>query len=145
MSRVKYLATAFLLRLDRCQYGELILDLKNDYAKQQRNHPKTITDMYGLMVVFEPTRMAAVTGGHNEGLKFGTVANDTKYGGYGYVDSGRESTWRKRYGWNCGGDQLKMNCPKLSKDRAKKDEDGKWCIQGSSKKCSNGKSDAKDR
>ena len=33
---VKYLATAFLLRLDRRRYGELILLLKNDYAKQQQ-------------------------------------------------------------------------------------------------------------
>ena len=36
-ARGKYLATAFLLSLDRRQYGELILSLKNDYAKQQRN------------------------------------------------------------------------------------------------------------
>ena len=35
--RGKYLATAFLLSSDRCCYGELILSLKNDYAKQQRN------------------------------------------------------------------------------------------------------------
>ena len=40
-----------------------------------------LTDMYGLMVVFDPTRVAAVTGGHNKGLKFGNVATDTKAGG----------------------------------------------------------------
>ena len=34
LARGEYLATAFLLRLDRRRYGELILLLKNDYAKQ---------------------------------------------------------------------------------------------------------------
>ena len=32
-TRGKYLVTAFLLSLDRHRYGELILLLKNDYAK----------------------------------------------------------------------------------------------------------------
>ena len=48
----KYLVTAFLVSLDRRQYGELILLLKNEYAKQQKKYLKTLTDMYGLMVVF---------------------------------------------------------------------------------------------
>ena len=39
-ARVKYLVTAFLLSSDRRQYGELILSLKNDYAKQQKTMPK---------------------------------------------------------------------------------------------------------
>ena len=34
-ARGEYLATAFLLSSDRRRYGELILSLKNDYAKQQ--------------------------------------------------------------------------------------------------------------
>ena len=34
LARVKYLATTFLLSSDRRQYGELILALKNNYAKQ---------------------------------------------------------------------------------------------------------------
>ena len=32
LARGKYLATAFLLRLDRRRYGELVLSLNNDYA-----------------------------------------------------------------------------------------------------------------
>ena len=44
-ARVKYLATAFLLSSDRHWYGELILSLKSDYANQQNNYPKTLTDM----------------------------------------------------------------------------------------------------
>ena len=34
LARVKYLATTFLLSSDRRRYGELILALKNNYAKQ---------------------------------------------------------------------------------------------------------------
>ena len=64
-ARRKYLATAFLLRLDRRRYGKLIISLKNDYVKQQKNYPKTLTGMYGLMVVFDPTRATAVSGGRN--------------------------------------------------------------------------------
>ena len=36
--------------------------MKKDYAKQQKNCQKTVTEMYGLIVVFEPTRVAPVTG-----------------------------------------------------------------------------------
>ena len=42
--RGKYLATAFLLRSDRSWYGELIILLKHDYMKHQKNYPKTLTD-----------------------------------------------------------------------------------------------------
>ena len=52
-ARGKYLATAFLFSSDMRRYGELILYLKNDYAKQQRNYSRTLTDMYRLTVVFE--------------------------------------------------------------------------------------------
>ena len=51
LERGKYLATAFLLSSDRRRYGELILSLKNDYAKQQKN-PKSLTEIYGMMVAF---------------------------------------------------------------------------------------------
>ena len=54
-ARGKYLATAFLLNSYICRYGELILLLKNDYVRQQQNYPKTLMDMYGLMVAFVPT------------------------------------------------------------------------------------------
>ena len=38
LARGKYLATAFLISSDRRQYGELILSLKNEYAKQQKKY-----------------------------------------------------------------------------------------------------------
>ena len=50
--RGKKIVTAFLLRSDRNQYGELILSLKKDYTKQQRKYPSTLTNMYCLMVTF---------------------------------------------------------------------------------------------
>ena len=63
LARGEYLATAFLLSSDRCQYGELILSLKNDYTKQQRNDPRTLTDMYGIMVALDSTMATPVAGG----------------------------------------------------------------------------------
>ena len=75
------MATDFLLSSDRRWYGELILSPKNDYAKQQKNYPKTLTDMNGLMVAFEPTRATAVSGGRNEGMNFGNVATEPGTGG----------------------------------------------------------------
>ena len=92
-ARGKYLETAFLLRLDRRQYGKLILSLKNDYAKQQKNYPKTLTDMYGLMVAFDPTRATAVYGGRNEGINFGNVADKPRTG------EGQGSWQRRRYSY----------------------------------------------
>ena len=39
LARGKYVATAFLLRLDMRRYEELILSLKNKNIKQQMNYP----------------------------------------------------------------------------------------------------------
>ena len=77
----KYLAIVFLLSSNRRRYGELILSLKNDYAKQQRNYPKTLTDMYRLMVAFDPTRETLVSGGRNEGLNFRNVVTKPETAG----------------------------------------------------------------
>ena len=71
-ARGKYLATAFLLSLDRRRYGELILSWKKGYAKQQLNYPKTLTDMYELMVAFDSTRETPVAGGATEVYISGT-------------------------------------------------------------------------
>ena len=65
------------------RYGELILSLKKYYAKQNRNDPRTLTNMYGLMVAFEPTREKTVAGGRNKGLNFRNVAADSKNTGDG--------------------------------------------------------------
>ena len=118
--RVKYLATSFLLSSDRRRYGYLILDFKKHYANQQRNYLNTLTDMYSLMVAFETTRLAVATRGHNEGLNFGNVATYTRAGGARDVDRGGNGSGIKIESWNCGGNHLKRNFPKLDEDRKKR-------------------------
>ena len=86
LARVKYLATRFLLRSDRRQYGELILSLKYDHAKQQKNYPITLTGMYGIMVVFNPTRATPVSTGRNKGMNFGNVVANSKTTGDGIME-----------------------------------------------------------
>ena len=97
-ARVKYLATAFLLSLDMYRYRELILSLKNDYAKQQKNYPKTLTDMYRLMVAFYTSRETLVSGRRNEGLNFWNVAVESGTAGEGNHGSG-SGTGRKLECW----------------------------------------------
>ena len=55
--------------------------MKNDYAKQQRNYPRMLIDMYMLMLAFFPTRATAVARGRNKGLNIGNVVNDSKVTG----------------------------------------------------------------
>ena len=92
-ARGKYLDIAFLVRSDRRRYGELVLSLKNDYSKQQHNYPNTLTDMYRLMMAFDPTRATPVAGGRNEGMNFRNVVADSE--DTGTRDTGRVSgAWR---------------------------------------------------
>ena len=117
------MATTFLLSSDRRRYSELILSRKNYYAKQHKNYPKTLTDLYGLMVAFEPTRATAVSEGRNEGMNFGNVTAeprtevDRDHGGF-------SATTRNIDCWRCGGDHMKRDCPKRSEEKEKKKNDG---------------------
>ena len=97
-ARGNYLATALLRSLDRRCYSKLVLSLKNFYAKQQKNYPKTLIDMYGLMVVFEPTRPTAVYGGRNEGINFGNVTVEPETGGSGIMVAAAEQSERLSVG-----------------------------------------------
>ena len=63
LEKGKYLANSFLMSSDRRRYRDLILSIKNDYAKQQKNYPKTLTEIYELMVALYPTRPTAVSRG----------------------------------------------------------------------------------
>ena len=98
------------------QYGKLILSLKNEYVKQHKNYPKTLTDMYRLMVAFEPTRPTAVSWGQNKGMNFENVAvelgteEDRYHGGGG-------GTATNIGCWSCGGDHMKRDFPKLSEEK----------------------------
>ena len=106
--RGKYMATSFLLSSDMRQYGDLILLLKDNYTKQQRNYLRRLTDTYRLMVAFDPKRSIAVAGGRNEGLDFGKVVADSK--GTCDGDHGDDGViGRKLECWRCGGEHLKKN------------------------------------
>ena len=94
------MVTAFLLSSDRRRYSDLIISLKKDNAKQQKNYPKTLTDMYGLMVAFEPTMATLVFGGRNEGMNFRNVAAKPGTGGDG-DNGGSGATARKVECWRC--------------------------------------------
>ena len=112
-TRGKYLTTAFLISSDRHRYSEMILLLKNYYAKQQKNYPKTLTDMHGLMVAFKSTRPTPVSGGRNEGMNFRNVAVESGTGGDGY-HGGNGVIGRKLECWRCGGEHMKRDYPKLT-------------------------------
>ena len=117
------MATAFLLILERLWYDELILLPKNDYSKQQKNYPKTLTDMYRLMVAFDPTRPTPVSGGRNKGMKFGNVAVEPGTEGDG-DHGGGGGTVRNIECWHCGGDHMKRDFPKRAEDNKIKKNDG---------------------
>ena len=91
LARGKYLVTAFMLSSDRRRYGELILSLKNDYEKQQKNYPKNLTEMYRLMVVFDPTRPTPVSGGAERRCEFWERGSRIR-------DRGGQGSWWRR--WN---------------------------------------------
>ena len=101
---------------NRLRYRDLILSIKNDYAKQQKNYPKTLTEIYKLMVALYPTRPTAVSRGRNEGMNFGNVAVEpgTRRGGN---HGGGDCRVRNIECWNCGGDHMKRDCPKRAEDK----------------------------
>ena len=80
-------------------------------AKKQMNYPRTLTNMYGLMLVFERMGATQVARGHNGGLDFrNMVANSEGIGGKYHGSGG--GIGRKLECWNCGGENLKRNRPK---------------------------------
>ena len=115
LAKGKYLATPFLISSDRCRYRDLILSIKNDYAKQQKNYPKTLTEMYELMVALYPTRPTAVSRVRKEGMNFGNVAVEPGTRGGG--NHGGDGRVRNIECWSCGGDHMKRDCPKRAEDK----------------------------
>ena len=105
------------------RYGEIILSLQNDYYKQQSNYPRTLTDMYGLMVAFNPTRATPVARGCNKGLNFRNVVADSKTTRYRDNGSGG-GIGIKLECWKCVGVHLKRNCPKRAEEKEKKYDGG---------------------
>ena len=120
--------------------------VENYYTKQQPSYPKTLTGMYGLMVVFEPTRATPVAGGRNEGLNFRNAVTDSE--GTGNGDNGGSSgAGRKLECWHYGVGHLKRNFPKCAEEKVKektqKDEGGEWCIRRAENKFADGKTEVK--
>jgi hypothetical protein len=50
IAQEQYLATAFLLGSDRTPYGQLTVDLENDYTLGKDNYPKTVTEAYNRLL-----------------------------------------------------------------------------------------------
>ena len=117
-ARGEYLATALLLSSDRRRYGKLIISLNNETRNNNKNCPKTLTDMYRLMVAFEPTRPTAVSGGRNEGMNFGKVAVEPGTGGDG-DHGGFSATARKIECWRCGGGPHEKGLPETRHGKRK--------------------------
>jgi hypothetical protein len=44
------LACAFLLGINKSQYGKLVKDLENDYTQGTNNYPSTLQQAYSLLV-----------------------------------------------------------------------------------------------
>ena len=79
-----------------------------------------VTEIYGLMMKFEPMRVTLVSRAFNEGLNFGNIATKNEEGGTGDTDSGR-----KRKYWNCGSNHLKSRIPSWKtreKNKSEKDK-----------------------
>ena len=74
--------------------------------------------MYGIMVVFDPTRATPVSGGRNEGLNFGNMVADSETTGDEYR-GGSGGIGRKLECWHCGGDHLKRNWTKRAEEKEK--------------------------
>ena len=82
--------------------------------------------------------------GRNEGLNFGNVvagSEGTENGDPGGVGG----SWRKLDCWHCGGEHLKINCPKCAeeKEKTKKYDGGEWRAQGSNDKRADGETEVK--
>ena len=113
--------------------------MKKYHTKQQMNYPRTLTDMYGIMAVFELTGVITVVSGRNEGMNLGKVFADSKGTGNGDPGGGGIAR-RKLECWHCGGEHLKTNCPKRAeeKEKTKKDDRGKWKSRGADDKRADG-------
>ena len=79
------------------------------------------TDMYGIMVAFDPTRATLVSGGRNEGLNFGNVVANSKSTG-DRDHGGGSGIGRKLKFWHCGGEHLKRNCLKRTKEEEEEEK-----------------------
>ena len=70
-TRERYLAYAFIYRLDYNRYQGMKKELMNDYAKGKDNYPTTVLDAYNLIVNYKyDRRQRPATSNDTEGLSF---------------------------------------------------------------------------
>jgi hypothetical protein len=76
-TRNKYLAYAFLAGACRHWYGKLIKDLENDYTMAIDKYPKTLTEVYNLLVYWkqDPRNLMRVLGTSIDGVAFANVGD----------------------------------------------------------------------
>ena len=78
--------------------------------------------MYGLLVAFDPTRETLVSRGRNEGLNFVNVAVESEIAGDRDHGSG-SGIVRNIECWLCGGEHMKRDCQKCTKEKKKEKKD----------------------
>ena len=72
--------------------------------------------MYGLIVALGPTRATVVSGGRNEGMDFGNVADEPGTG-RDRDHGGGSITARKIECWRCGGGTYEKGLPETRRGK----------------------------
>ena len=85
---------------------------------QHKNYQKTLTEMYGLMVGFNPTRATPVSRGRNKGLNVGNVEVESETIGAREHGSG-SGIWRNLECWRCVGGKNEEGLPKTRQGKRK--------------------------
>jgi hypothetical protein len=86
----RYYAVAFLLGIDRNQYGKLIEDLENSYLQGNNNYPKMVQDAYALLVNWkqDPRNMVQMGGMGGDGVVFTNNGTESENSGTTLVTGG---------------------------------------------------------
>ena len=71
--REEFIATNFLFGADKIRYGDLLVDMQNEYIISGRPYPATLTDAYNILVNYKPkqqNRDRNKNRGGSEGMAF---------------------------------------------------------------------------
>lgn len=120
MSREQYLAVCFLKGADRSKYGNLVLELENDYTKGTNHVPSTVAAAYELLnriKLPQKTHRNPGQGGNRggKGTENTTGSNeDTEVHGVVFVNKNGKPISKDVSCFACGGNHYKGDpaCPK---------------------------------
>ena len=84
VERGEIFAATFLLTADRCQYGSIITQLRNDYTKVQQTYPSTVQKVQALLTVWEEEKSPMHR--YNNRLSFANIMND-RNGDWGHASN----------------------------------------------------------